>query len=315
MFIFIVAALLLWQSRACPFYQNVPTNTSATTNFTSLGAAMNASMANDYCIIVCNGASVAANETLPVITSSLCIMGETPVGTVFSYLTIDNNITSPTFLVNASNAARIVFENINIVNSVTLFEVIGQSQLTLLNMRCWFGNICVQINTTTINGLVPPGVVADTATFMSSAIAVVQVNGWFYCTHCVFYDHATAALLTRNPSTNPWQFFVVYDQTFINVLYPYALQYEPGQTIAPPAGITATFVDKTNMFDCQTYAQVFAFGDSGNCQPCSECPTCPSVNIIQIILAIGLWIAVASCLAVCCRRNKKDKPSGSFQSA
>jgi len=303
----LLLVVFISQSLTCPFYQNVPTNTTQTTNFTTLGAAMNASMANDFCVIVCNGALVGFNETLPVITSSICIMGETQVGTVLAYLTIENNITTPTFLVNASNTARVVFENINIVNSGTLFEVIGQSQLTLLNTRCFFGNVCVKINTTTINALLPPGVLGDTVTFMSNAIPVEQITGWFYCTHCTFYDSLTAALLTRNPSSNPWQFFVLYDQTFVNVIFPYALQPYAGAVLSPPAGITANFVDSTNLFDCQTYTQFTSFGAAGDCPACAACPSTPSVNIVQILFAIGIWLLIFACYAVCCRRNKSDK--------
>ena len=97
---------------------------------------MVAAMENNFCIIVCNNAIVFANETLPNITSSLCVTGDTPTGNVFPYLTVENNITSPTFFINASNSASVVFESINIINAGTLFSIVGESQLTLANMRC-----------------------------------------------------------------------------------------------------------------------------------------------------------------------------------
>ena len=305
--IIIILLALLGNSHSCPFYQLTPSNESATTNYTLLSTAMVAAMDNSYCIIACDGAVVQANETLPNITRSICIMGETPVGTVFSYLTIENNITTPTFFVNASNSARIVFENINIVNAGTLFEIVGQSQLTLLNMRCWFGNICVQVQTSTTSGLVPPGLFADTATFMSNAIAILNINGWVYCNHCRFYDSITASLLTRNPSSNPWAYFVMYDQGFINCLFPQGLQYAPGDVLSPPAGLSNYYVDSTNYFNSQTYAELQSFGAAPACEPCAACPSCPSTNIVQLLFGIGLWVLIIACVATCCRRNKTDK--------
>ena len=313
---FIVFCLfLIPQTKSCPFYQNVPTNTTSTTNYTSLSTAMIAAMENNFCIVVCNNAVVFANETLPNITSSLCVTGDTPTGSVFPYLTVENNITSPTFFINASNSARIVFENLNIVNAGTLFSIVGESQLTLANMRCWFGNICVEVNSSITRALLPPGLYADTASFMSNAIAVVNINGWVYCMHCTFYDSLVASLLTRNPSSNPWAFFVMYDQHFINSLFPQALQYSPGDTIAPPAGISSTYTDSTNYFNCQTYAVLNTFGAGETCPPCAACPSCSGRNILQVLFGIGVWILVFACLFTCCRRNKTDKVKKSHQSA
>jgi hypothetical protein len=306
---------LIPQTKSCPFYQNVPTNTTSTTNYTTLSSAMIAAMENNFCIVVCDKAFVFANETLPNITSSLCVTGDTPIGMVFPYLTVENNLTSPTFFINASNSDSVVFESINIINAGTLFSIVGESQLTLLNMRCYNGQVCVEVNSSTTRGLLQPGLYADTASFMANAIGILNINGWVNCKHCTFYDSLVSSVLTRNTSPNPWVYFEMYDQHYINSLYPIALQYAPGEPIAPPAGISSTYADSTNYFNCQTYATVNAFGAGEGCPPCAACPSCSSRNILQVLFGIGVWILVFACLFTCCRRNKTDKVKKSYQSA
>lgn len=310
--IIVLLACLVAQAWACPFYQEIPTNISSTTNYTTLDDAIGAACVNFYIVYVCDQASVAENETIRPITCPLHIMGTTPVGTVMSYLTIENTNSSDVvvFLINATNGAAVVFENINIVFDHTLFSVVGESQLTLYNMRCWGGYKCVEVNTVTTSAL-PAGLFADTAKFYDNVYAIFHASGYVRCHHCTFYNSITGAIITNNTSPNPWIYVTLYDWDTPNVLFPLGIQYVVDGPIASTA-LSPTYADQTNYRNTQTYVPASSFGSSATCAPCEECDSCTSTHLTQIIFGIGFWAIVFACCMVCVvrsRSNKGNKPA------
>jgi hypothetical protein len=315
----VLVICMIYTAAGCPFYQNVPTNVSATTNYTKLCDAIQAAEDNGAVVCVCDGAYVDVNETVCNISRGVTVSGCTVTGTIFPYLTLENNQTTA-FYINVSNGEPVVFEYINIVFGVpfygTAFTVVAQSQLTLSNMRCWFGFACVQVMSQTV-GLTPPGVVADTVGFISNDYAILHFTGFVTCTHCTFVNSLIGSLVTRNvfppASNNPWTaFFTLYDVHFMNVLYPMSIQLTLGGVMNPPT-LSDNWVDAQNYYTCQTYMTLNnTFGSPGQplCPTCSPCST----TVVQIALSIAVWAFIYVCvmwlIAKLCGGSKKKKKSG-----
>lgn len=315
MFVLLLITMLVTASQGCPFFQMIPTNVSSTTNYTLLSKAMVAGMSNAMTIIVCDEAIVQANEILPVINSSLSIMGVNPVGTEFAYLTITNLNLDSVFIVNASNSDLVIFENLNIVYEKTLFSVVGRSQLIVTNLKCWFGETCISVNTGTV-GLTHPGVIVDTVGFIANDIGILWYNGYITCLHCTFYDSLVAAVLLRNLYPTPTDYITMYDHHYINVADPSAQQTGPGQPLMPPLSVSAAYVDGTDFYNCQTYVILplpnlnGAFGDFSN-GTCPICPDCGTVNVKASAAGevIGGGIVLVAILLLCVLYSRnKPKP-------
>lgn len=291
---------------ACPFYQEIPTNVSTTTNYTTLDDAIGAACVNFYIVYVCDQSAVGASETIRPITCPLHIMGTAQVGAVFSYLTIENTNTSTVvFLINTTSGASVVFENINIVSDHTLFSVVGESQLTLYNMRCWGGYKCVEVNTVTDSPL-PAGLFADTVKFYDNAYGIFHASGYVRCYHCTFYNSITGAIITNSTAPDPWIYITLYDWDTPNVLFPMGIQYTPDGAVSA-ALLSAAYADRTMYRNTQTYVPAASFGSSDTCAPCAECEPCTSTRFTQIIFGIGFWAIVFACCLVCVTRSRSNK--------
>lgn len=308
--LFLALTILCACCQACPFYLDLPTLTSPTTNFTRFSDALAAAIANSLPLIVCDQAKITANETIPTITSSVVITGELTPGSPFPYLTVENLQLDPIFVIDAANGDVVLFENLQIDFKTTLFSIQGQAQLTLLNFKCWFGITCVQVSTLT-TGSVPPGLAGDTAVFMGNAIGILHNTGFVTCNHCTFYDSLVAAILTRNPAPNPFIYITLYDHHYQNVLFPLAAQTAIEQPLVAPE-LSPSYVDMTDFFACFDYQKPSSteqlFGSAGCPPTTTACPVCASCqntsSPTQIIFSIGLLLLIAFVISTCASRNR-----------
>ena len=275
----------------------IPTNISSTTNYTNMNDAINAGKTNSFIVYVCHNAKIYENETIDVIDSGVHIMGDVSLGNVLAYLVVENMNEESTFVIDTPNGDVIIFENINIVAKNNLFTVVGQSTLTLYNVGCFFGQKCLVVATDT-SGSIPPGVVAETVVFMSNVYGIFHATGFITCNHCTFYNQITGAMITNNTAINPWAFFSMYDQHYINTLFPMGYQTSITGAIAAPQ-LSEDYIDKTKLFNCQTYfdpTSSNAFGSgTDTCPPCAECPSCRNTRLGEIIFGIGFWAMVFAC--------------------
>jgi hypothetical protein len=282
-------------------------------NYTSFASGLQAAMLNAIPLIVCDGAKVKQNETIPQITNSVNIVGENPIGQRFAYFTIENPDLAYIFIINTANTDIVLFENLNFIFETTLFQIIGDSHLTLLNSRCWFGDTCVEVATSQTALIVNPGLEADTVTFMANGIGILFISGYITCHHCTFYDSLVASVLLRNPTQTPNDYITMYDHHYENVLFPIAQQLlGPGGPLNAPSVISNSYTDVTNFFNCQSYKILplptldGTFGGrSISASLSSTNTTCPDCNcsqsvIVDIIMGMSfliflilLWILVS----------------------
>lgn len=303
---------------ACPFYQNIATNISNTVNYTIFANGLQAAMLNDLPLIICDGAKVRLNETIPIITKSVTVIGENPVGQRFAYFTIENPDLNPAFVINAANTDIVMFENINFVFETTLFQILGDSRLVLSNSRCWFGDTCVEISAALTGIIAPPGLEADTVTFMANGIGILFYSGHIKCNHCTFYDSLVASVLLRNPTPTPADYIEMYDHHYANCLFPIAQQLlGPGGPLNAPSIVSDSYTDATNFFNCQSYKILplptldgtfggKSFSESMTNTTCPDCD-CASASVIGDIIAGLSFLIFLMLIWVLVSRNK-SKP-------
>jgi hypothetical protein len=228
-------------ANACPFYQL----TAPRTNYTTIGAALTEAFSNGLPVRVCDVAKIKVNETIPVISQSVSVIGD--VGTSRAYLTVEDLSLSPVFVITADS---VTFQDLNIINQNTLFSVQGTGFLLLQHVRVWFGKLGVSVNVaSTISHTT--GVEADHTMFISSGVGILQVAGDVLCRDCDVVDARDAAFITRTSNFNT---FLTEDCVFVNVLIPYASQtMVDGPLIR--VDVSEKFVDEASIINCKTYPE------------------------------------------------------------
>lgn len=312
--LFLILLALAATAHACPFY--IVQSITNTLNYTKMGPALTAAMEMQLILWVCDQSVVGINDTLPVINQSVTVMGNRPRGQTFSYLTIENPQLLYIFVINVTDSPNpVVFENLNLVSSNTLFIVNGTSQLVLANFRCYFSIVCVELNPSLPVTPARQSLLVIESRFEGNAVSILHRNGYFACEDSTFFNILDVAMLTFNSDTNnPYNTYMsLYNNVFVNVLYP--LAYENLALANPyfePPRLSNTYTDATAYVSCQTYTPVStanaptSFGVSSTpcTSNCTACETCASESLIIKLLdtlsflffMIVLFLLVSTCV-------------------
>lgn len=238
-------------ARGCPFYELAPARTNYTT-FTDALAAAEVSMLP---IMVCDNAQLGENETAPVITTALTIVGEV-TGSKKAYFNIENTAAAAAFTLTGD--IDVTVRNVQFVFLNTLFLVQDSALLTLERVTMWSGLRAVHLAT---DGSADSGVFMDHAQFYAVGTAVLIESGPVTCLDCRLAALRDAGFLTRTDFSEVF----TRDNQFGDVLLPFALQSAPGADIFTVA-LSDEFVQDADFMNGRTYPDdcpTTAFGGSG----------------------------------------------------
>lgn len=183
------------KTHSCPFYQLSPSRT----NYTNITQAIYAAQINMYPIRVCNGASILANEVLPVIDFPLAIYNDLALGDAMALLYVMNTNLPPIFKISTNSFQM---KNLQIESEATVLYLFDNGFMNLQNLQFLFGNVCIRMNGTSLSG-----VIGDHLSFRIAQVGVYSNGlGTFVCDDCNFIDSQVAGIVSSVPSFTNFQF-------------------------------------------------------------------------------------------------------------
>ncbi len=248
--LWITALNTLSLCQCCPFY--TLDVSPPRTNYTTLQQGLTAAIALSQPLHVCNAATVAIYETVVpfLINAPVTLVGDVDEDSgERAFLVFEDELVDPVFVISAGGA--LTLRTVQLIFANTLIRVQLHGAIAFDHATCWFGDICVQLDTAA------DGATLQHAYFYDNAIAILALSlstTPVVCTDCRFIDQRTAAILSRTTDmVDAFAGLTVTDPVFVDTPVPFGTQATVAATVIP-AELSADFVRNAGVINAQTYS-------------------------------------------------------------
>jgi len=296
---------------ACPYI----VETNPPTNFTAaeIGAAISTATIMMRTLVVCNGAVVPANATIPPIISPLVVRGEVLEDGAAASWDFEDFLSPVIWLISSPG---VEFSSLQISCGTTFARVIGAGSVVFRDFKFGSGVAGIEIAATPPLVLPNPpgpvnlttGVDCDRCYFDTTITGVIlETAAPFRCAGCQFIDNTDAGVLSLLPDATSHDAFFPVGVVFANTINALATQFNDNPL---PKDVSDVYAFQRNLFSCTSFSEADcpeatpAFGGAAsNC----DCPPILDRDV-QILLVITALAILLTNLLCCIFSKNRQRP-------